>query len=216
MQDDQKNLEQRNQELIDALKDKTRSHQQVQKLYQTLKAQVMATQAASAASDDAENAINTVATNRFADHSAKATFPNRVLPFGAEPLGMAESRRRAGSGGSGSNGHERGNQHFGNRLFSGHGIGETPSSHRTRLPRPLASNLNRPEAGLGAGQGPFGLGGRIRQPLAETDGNSFPISVGSGYGMSAGMKMGRHSNFPINRPTSRVTGSGMPSNVNIR
>jgi hypothetical protein len=50
-------LEQKNHDLSDQYIAKSRAHTQTQKLYQTLKAQVMTSQVATAASDSAENTV---------------------------------------------------------------------------------------------------------------------------------------------------------------
>ncbi|KAI9686254.1 MAG: hypothetical protein M1822_003910 [Bathelium mastoideum] len=107
MQIEQKNLEQKNHELMEAYKDKSRNQQQVQKLYQSLKAQVMASQVASAASDDAENAIHTVASNRFIDRIGNHTSQHRPPPFSTGPLGTNRDRRYDSGHGSGHNSRER-------------------------------------------------------------------------------------------------------------
>src|ERR1051326_1554256 len=52
-----KSLEQKNHDLSDQYIAKSRAHTQTQKLYQTLKAQVMTSQVATAASDSAENTV---------------------------------------------------------------------------------------------------------------------------------------------------------------
>jgi hypothetical protein len=60
-------LETKNHELVKAFKEKSISQQHVHKLYQTLKAQVMASQVANAAGDEAEMAIHTARGDRFVD-----------------------------------------------------------------------------------------------------------------------------------------------------
>ena len=67
MQAEQASLEAKNHELVDAFKEKTRSQQQTQKLYQALKAQVMASHVANAAGDEAEFTLQSVRGDRFID-----------------------------------------------------------------------------------------------------------------------------------------------------
>ncbi|KAL9097059.1 MAG: hypothetical protein Q9165_001023 [Trypethelium subeluteriae] len=169
MQIDQKNLEQKNHELMDAFKEKSKSQQQVQKLYQSLKAQVMASRVAFAASDDAENTINTVGTPRFADR-----------------LGVQEHIR------------------------------ETLSAHRTRLPRPLYGNFGSKDAGENDGSRLSGSRGTTRQPLRETQPTVFSHPVGNEYGMTAGLKVGRQTNFPLSQANTHSYRHGGPINVNLR
>ncbi|CAO2650602.1 Nn.00g018940.m01.CDS01 [Neocucurbitaria sp. VM-36] len=64
---EQTSLEAKNHELVDAFKEKTRSQQQTQKLYQSLKAQVMASHVANAAGDEAEFTLQSVRGDRFID-----------------------------------------------------------------------------------------------------------------------------------------------------
>lgn len=118
MQADQKGLEQKNHELMEAFKEKSRSQQQVQKLYQSLKAQVMASQVASAASDDAENAINTVASNRSINHVGNHSLRNRGPPFSADSLPINKNHHRNGSFGSGGDGRERAGSGLLGRTYS--------------------------------------------------------------------------------------------------
>jgi len=67
MHDEQISLEEKNFELLDAYRDKSKAQKQLQKMYQSLKAQVMATHVASAAGDEAEYALNTVRGDRCVD-----------------------------------------------------------------------------------------------------------------------------------------------------
>ena len=106
MQIEQKNLEQRNHELMEACKEKSRNQQQVQRLYQSLKAQVMASQVASAASDDAEIAINTVTGTRFTDRLESQSSRPRAGPFSAGPTALNRSHRHVVSHGPASNAEE--------------------------------------------------------------------------------------------------------------
>lgn len=67
MQAEQATLEANNHELVDAYQKRTKSHQQTQQLYQSLKAQVMASQVANAAGDEADHALRAVRGDRFID-----------------------------------------------------------------------------------------------------------------------------------------------------
>jgi hypothetical protein len=67
MQAEQASLEAKNHELVEAYKEKTKSQQQTQKLYQSLKAQVMASHVAHAAGDEAEFTLQTARGDRFID-----------------------------------------------------------------------------------------------------------------------------------------------------
>lgn len=67
MQAEQASLENKNHGLADAFKEKTRSLQQTTKLYQSLKAQVMASHVANAAGDEAEFTLHSSRGDRFID-----------------------------------------------------------------------------------------------------------------------------------------------------
>jgi hypothetical protein len=76
----------------------------------------------------------------------------------------------------------------------------TPSTHRTRLPV------------LNQNQGSFnvdGITGVGRQPLNALDPNGVGAPPLSGYGMSAGMKMGKSRS--LNRATPRISRTTMPA-----
>ena len=57
MHTEQVALQEKNNELLNAFRERTRAHQQVQKMYQKLKAQMMAYQVADAAGDEVDAAI---------------------------------------------------------------------------------------------------------------------------------------------------------------
>lgn len=67
MQGEQESLVAKNQELHNAFKERAKSQQQTQRMYQALKAQVMASHVANAAGDEAEFALNTARGDRFID-----------------------------------------------------------------------------------------------------------------------------------------------------
>lgn len=90
MHEDQASLEQKNQELADAFRDKSRAQAQAQKLYQSLKAQVMATQVAHAAGEDVDTALDTIRQgDRFIDR-----FPG--VRSGAANVGHGSTMQQRG------------------------------------------------------------------------------------------------------------------------
>ncbi|KAK5294407.1 hypothetical protein LTR16_001366 [Cryomyces antarcticus] len=99
---DQKHLEQKNHELVTAYKEKSRSQQQIQKLYQSLKSQVMASHVQTAASDDAENTLQTVTGSRFIDRLGTSRAPqSQYAQFSAGHRGAEQIHSRQRSSGSG-------------------------------------------------------------------------------------------------------------------
>ena len=67
MQAEQTQLETNNAELINAYQEKSRAQQQLQRVYQALKAQVMATRVANAAGNEVDNALQSARGDRFVD-----------------------------------------------------------------------------------------------------------------------------------------------------
>ncbi|TKA68538.1 hypothetical protein B0A49_06711, partial [Cryomyces minteri] len=99
---DQKHLEQKNHELVTAYKEKSRSQQQIQKLYQSLKSQVMASHVQTAASDDAENTLQTVTGSRLIDRLGTSRAPqSQYAQFSAGHRGAEQIHSRQRSSGSG-------------------------------------------------------------------------------------------------------------------
>jgi E3 ubiquitin-protein ligase CCNP1IP1 len=89
---------------VDAFREKSKTQQQTQKLYQSLKAQVMASQVATAATDEAENTIYTASRDRFVDRipGARSDLQKHFNQFN---VGDPDGRRhdQQGSGSSGGN-----------------------------------------------------------------------------------------------------------------
>ncbi|TKA35811.1 hypothetical protein B0A49_13444, partial [Cryomyces minteri] len=99
---DQKHLEQKNHELVTAYEEKSRSQQQIQKLYQSLKSQVMASHVQTAASDDAENTLQTVTGSRLIDRLGTSRAPqSQYAQFSAGHRGAEQIHSRQRSSGSG-------------------------------------------------------------------------------------------------------------------
>lgn len=94
-------LDQKNQELADQHLIKSKAHSQTLKMYNTLKAQIMASQVANAASDNAEQAIQTATGSHFTDRvtsrrsTGSADFSRLPEIAGGDPL--LHQRRRSGS-----------------------------------------------------------------------------------------------------------------------
>lgn len=132
MQVEQASLEAKNHELVDAFKEKTKSQQQTQKLYQSLKAQVMASHIANAAGNDAEFTLQSTRADRFIDRlpgtrTGMAKFGqigDTQQNGGRKPHDRVISRSSASSGqqeqsGIGiGQGHTLQGQGLGNRLHS--------------------------------------------------------------------------------------------------
>ncbi|KAF2189743.1 hypothetical protein K469DRAFT_747758 [Zopfia rhizophila CBS 207.26] len=208
MQAEQISLEQKNHDLVEAFREKSRTQQQVQKLYQSLKAQVMASHVANAAGDEAEFALHNVGHtargDRYVDRipgTRTGTANFSQIGAGIPQAGGARRHNRGGNDSSGSSGRQRqGGIELGlafNNRMQGHGPGGriwtgqsapvgTPSQqqaqHRSRLP---VLGSTRQNAFLGGDAGvPYQPPPLTRQPLGV------PRSLG-GFGFGAGAKAGK-------------------------
>jgi len=85
----------KNHELVTAFREKSKIHQQLQKAYQTLKAQVMASQVQTAASDDAEHTLRTAGAERFVDRLGTGGGIARY-PTGRREVERIHSRQKSG------------------------------------------------------------------------------------------------------------------------
>ncbi|PMD30578.1 hypothetical protein L207DRAFT_473535 [Hyaloscypha variabilis F] len=238
MQFDQDGLRRKNEELVQAIREKSRKQLQTQELYDKLKRRAMLGEVQNAALDAVDHNIQaSVVANRFVDRVDSQNQPHRPPPpplfsnhqtNGMQHAGLVAGNGLSGGAHSGSN--EQGEDTWAG--FSSHGTGQqnqpiqTPSTHRQRLasgniPPPRIGQANLP--GNGA-PGPLGAQkaqhrASPRQPLANINGNS-PGSGFAGYGMSAGLKVSNPAGSGVNafsRPVvrSRVAqrpGSGFTAN----
>lgn len=106
MQLEYASLEAKNHELGDAFREKSKSQQHIQKLYQSLKAQVMATHVATAAGDEAEFTLQSARGDRFIDRlpgtrTGTANFNQAGISqqrSDRRPHGRADSRSSGSTG----------------------------------------------------------------------------------------------------------------------
>jgi hypothetical protein len=121
MQAEQISLQKQNEELRDAYREKFKAQQQVQKMYQSLKAQVMASQVAVAAGDEVEMTSQTARGDRFIDRipgTRTGTANLNKVGIGHSSNGTRQ-HIRAASGSSGNGG----------QLQGGIGLPPTFTSH---------------------------------------------------------------------------------------
>jgi hypothetical protein len=110
MQAEQASLQFKNDELHNAFQEKSKAQKQVQKLYQSLKAQVMASQVAVAAGDEVEMTSQTARGDRFIDQipGTRTGTVNFNKTGTGYPSGGVRQHVRAESGSPGSGGQQRG------------------------------------------------------------------------------------------------------------
>ncbi|RMX99793.1 hypothetical protein D0866_16007 [Hortaea werneckii] len=192
---EQKALEEKNHQLVEAFREKSKTQQQLQKLYQTLKQQQLAAGMEIAADHDAEHTLK-AADVAQRDHRFRQS--------------------RAGSRGSGGGlGQSRTVHDFAAQMNSRASMAparnmqvpSTPSGTRQRLPL-YGANGTVMSQGQHGGLQP---GTAYRNTLHDLDLNVYGNSNGAGHGFSAGMKVGRQPNGPVNRSgISSATGFGRP------
>ncbi|KAF2833227.1 hypothetical protein CC86DRAFT_279026 [Ophiobolus disseminans] len=215
MQSEHNSLEAKNLELLNCFKEKSKSQQHIMKLYQALKAQVMASHVATAAGDEAEMTLQTARGDRFIDRLpgtriGTASYSQMELN---QQMGGGRSHVRDESRSSGSSGHQqRGGVGLGPSYAShlqGRGLGgrmgtgqsapvETPSNaHRSRLP---VLGSTRQNVYLSQDTGPpYQNSPMTRQPL----GGGVARNLGS-FGLGGGGKTSRRSGgTPNNGPLGR-------------
>jgi hypothetical protein len=109
MQVEQTVLEEKNHELRDAFKQKAHSLQHTTKLYQALKAQVMASHIATAAGDEAEMTLQTARADRFVERLPGTRIGSSYYnQTGRRQMGGGRSHNRDDSRSSGSSGQQQG------------------------------------------------------------------------------------------------------------
>jgi hypothetical protein len=120
-------LEEKNHELSDAFKQKAHALQHTTKLYQSLKAQVMASHVATAAGDEAEMTLQTARGDRFIDRLPGTRIGNAYNQVGAsQRAGGGRPHNRNHSRSSGSSGQQQGGIGLGHRYaphLQGRGLG---------------------------------------------------------------------------------------------
>ncbi|KAL1642374.1 hypothetical protein SLS58_005448 [Diplodia intermedia] len=172
-QQEQRRLDDEMHKMADAYREKAKTQAHLHKVYTQLKAQVLAGQVASAASDDAEATLQSATGDRFIDRITGTAAGHPRLPHNTNAARLGTRNRSLGSIGPGDG--FRGAQVLNGRLFSAHNAppSGTPS-HRTRLGEP-SGQIYHP-AGRGGGQGtPV-----ARQPLSNLNMNAFPGTSANG------------------------------------
>ncbi|RMY53743.1 hypothetical protein D0863_13852 [Hortaea werneckii] len=192
---EQKALEEKNHQLVEAFREKSKTQQQLQKLYQTLKQQQLAAGMELAADHDAEHALK-AADVAQRDHRFRQS---RACSRGSGG-GLGQSRTvndfTAHMNSRASMAPARNMQ-----------VPSTPSSTRQRLPLYGGNGTGMSQSQHGGLQ----PGTAYRNTLHDLDPNVYGNSNGAGHGFSAGMKVGRQPNGPVNRSEiSSATGFGRP------
>ncbi|TVY81257.1 E3 ubiquitin-protein ligase CCNB1IP1 [Lachnellula suecica] len=219
MQVDQESVRRKNQELVEALREKSRKNSQIQEMYDKLKRRAMLGQVQNAASDAVDHTIQaSVTANRFVDRmeDQHQRAPQAPLFSNQQPNSLHNQSTTDSGRNMGPPNFRSGNGSSGEGGWAGFSSQEsvpqnqpiqTPSTHRQRL-----APGNQPAPRVGPSNMQFhGVAGTPlsqkrpspRQPLANLSNNGGGSSGFAGYGMSAGMKVS-------NLPRTQSTGGGRP------
>lgn len=219
MQLDQDRLKVENKNLVTAFREKSRKHQQTQELYDRLKRKEMTAATQNAAFESVDEVLGNVPGRQgFVPSQHHSGAPRAHAQHGnRDGIGQLHARRKSGSNENQGNGamlppplHRpgvTGGNTFGFRKpkprypadaanTSLENPMPTPSNHRTQL-GPTAQSASR--LGTGINRHPATMMNRDlpnptpgqRHSLASLNMNSVNRNGLSGYGMSAGMKIGR-------------------------
>ena len=150
MQAEQASLEDKNHELGEAYKEKAKAQQQTLKLYQGLKAQVMASQVAQAAGDEAHYTLQTARRDRFIDRlpgtrTGTANYSQMAM---SQQMDSGKLHGRDISRSSGSSGRERQSAVQQGPSFHAHlqGRGLGGRVHTSRKSTPLRVSIMQVDA----------------------------------------------------------------------
>ncbi|KAL0260914.1 hypothetical protein SLS55_004606 [Diplodia seriata] len=117
-QQEQRRLDDEMHKMADAYREKAKTQAHLHKVYTQLKAQVLAGQVASAASDDAEATLQSATGDRFIDRITGTAAGHPRLPHNTNAARLGTRNRSLGSIGPGDG--FRGAQVLNGRLFSAH------------------------------------------------------------------------------------------------
>jgi E3 ubiquitin-protein ligase CCNP1IP1 len=208
LQVDHKTLQQKNAELVEMYREKSKKQAQTQHLYDTLKKRVMTSQVQTAASDTVAQMSKIPRPQTFADASIHQLQPTSLQAGdhrGNEQYPETHSRTASQASGnahveagttnmpppmgSAAGHHNRELQpSFSQRILTpSDGFAASTPQHRTHLPGTVRTAATRSQIPL-ITRAP---GTAQRQPLANVTNSRNSHSGSSGYGITAGMKVGR-------------------------
>ncbi|MCJ1245469.1 hypothetical protein MMC30_002673 [Trapelia coarctata] len=209
MQLEQEKLKTENAKLANAYRDKARKHQQTQELYDRLKRKEMTQATQSAAFDSVDEVLQSVSSRQDSNGLGHITqyhgdlSPSKQFTAAQDIGDPLHAHQRVNNDDHTGSARMmpppmlRPGPVFGNQTFGQHtGVAATPSGHRTRLGSALPS-VRQQASGSTRNFGAFAPASSHsqtpsqRRPLLNLGGNNVNRPSVSGYGMSAGMKIGR-------------------------
>jgi E3 ubiquitin-protein ligase CCNP1IP1 len=204
---DSRNLHQKNNELIEMYREKSKKHAQTQHLYDTLKKRILMSQVETAASDNVAQTLKTMASGTrpgtfngvgFAQVGGPGTNPARErqsnnIPVNENGVEQLHRHQRQGSGSYTSG--DAAAMPPPDHVPSRHRMQSTTPLHRTQLPgvRPATTRSQIPMSTarptfLSEHRPP---GSPMRHSLGSSHVNRNSVGSVGGFGFMAGMKVGR-------------------------
>jgi E3 ubiquitin-protein ligase CCNP1IP1 len=204
---DSRSLHEKNNELIEMYRDKSKKHAQTQHLYDTLKKRILMSQVETAASDNVAQTLKTMAGGArpgtfngigFAqagglDVNAVRERQSNTIPVNEHGIEQLHRHQRQGSGSNTSG--DMAAMPPPDHIPSRHRVQSTTPLHRTQLPgaRPAAPRSQIPmstarPAFVGENRPPRSA---LRHSLGSSHVNRNSLGSATGFGFTAGMKVGR-------------------------
>ncbi|KAL8965376.1 MAG: hypothetical protein Q9197_006544 [Variospora fuerteventurae] len=225
LQIDRDKLQSENTSLVNAFREKSRKHQQTQELYDRLKRKEMMNTTQSAAFGAVDDVLGTAAGRQGQGRPTQNSFSTRPqgqrdAPVYQYDLGQGLGHQRADSNGSGGSGGvmmpppQRRPTVFGGHMFGTGNNNTTPSQHRTQMGAQIVhvspQRATRLNPGFATAPSHNPTPSR-RVALGNTSASNLNRPGFGGYGMSAGLKVGRQEGPRSNVPQSNLgqTPSGL-------
>ncbi|KAL8861781.1 MAG: hypothetical protein Q9178_001982 [Gyalolechia marmorata] len=205
LQIEREKLQSENTNLVQAFREKTRKHQQTQELYDRLKRKEMAAVTQSAAFESVDDVLGNVGGRIRHGRAPQPSFLSRQQGQEEAPQYQYDANQDPGhrrDGGNGSGGNEgimpppplRRPAAFGGHVFASNQ--HTPSQHRTQLGLRTETHLQNGVSRVAPGMSHLPTPSQ-RLPLGTMGPSSVNRPNVGGYGMSAGLKVGRQQGKPI-------------------
>ncbi|PGH08087.1 hypothetical protein AJ79_06087 [Helicocarpus griseus UAMH5409] len=219
MQINQEQLQKKNHELVEIYRDKCKKHAQITNMYNLLKSRAMRSQIQTAASDSVTQVLESLGGGPKSNSSTEdlyrpltslAQSPRRSpVGYHTTTAGIEQlhPHQRSGSGGATKNNMDSAAMPPPTNMpppFRTTAFPPATPQHRTRLPGPPARPTHRPEyqeRQPQQGYMPNSQGLSVPQRFGpEAIERRFSQNNSNNYGLSAGIKVGRPSDQPLQNP----------------
>jgi E3 ubiquitin-protein ligase CCNP1IP1 len=203
---DSRSLHQKNSELVEMYREKSKKHAQTQHLYDTLKKRILMSQVETAASDNVAQTLKTMTSGTrpgtfngigFVQARGHGTHAPREQPSNDIPInenGVEQLHRHQRQGAGSQTSGDMAAMPPPDHIPSRHRLQSATPLHRTQLPgtRPTATRSHIP---LSTARPSFPIehrppGSTLRQSLTGSQVNRNSLGSASGFGLTVGMKVG--------------------------